>query len=224
MGLKILHENAKLLAVDKPAGLTVEQVGELLKKQFPELEKLGEERRYGIVHRLDKDTSGVLLAAKTKEEFEELQGQFANRQVEKHYTCLVEGTVSQDKGVIHTLLARSPADRRKQRAYPLQEQRVGRREAITEWQVLQRFGTFTLLQVTPKTGRKHQIRAHMASMGHPVAGDKLYGFKNQQIPQGLTRQFLHASSLKIGNAEFSAELAEDLKKVLEKLQSNDNAY
>ena len=223
MPLNIIHEDAKLLVVDKPAGLTVEQVGEQLKKQFPELERLGEERRYGIVHRLDKDTSGVLLAAKTKEEFEELQKQFANRQVEKRYICLVEGTISKDKGVVHTLLARSPADRRKQRTYPLQEQRAGRREAMTEWQVLQRFLHFTLLQVSPKTGRKHQIRAHMASLGHPVAGDKLYGFKNQQIPQGLTRQFLHASSLKIGDAEFSAELPKDLQEVLQKLQPHDNS-
>jgi 23S rRNA pseudouridine1911/1915/1917 synthase len=216
--LNIIHENAMLLVVDKPAGLTVEQVGEQLKEQFPELEQLGRERRYGIAHRLDKDTSGVLLAAKTEEGFEKLQRQFADRRVEKRYICLVEGAISQESGVIHTLLARSPADRRKQRTYPLEEAKEGRREAITEWRVLQRFNDYTLLEVTPKTGRKHQIRAHMVQLGHPVAGDKLYGFKNQRVPEGLTRQFLHASSLKTGNKTFSSDLPQELNNVLNRLQ------
>ncbi len=227
--MKILHEDDTLLVIDKPPGMPVwregvlegsgqgDTVADLLLGQFPELEKLGEQRRYGIVHRLDKDTSGLLLVAKTKNAFEEMQKQFAERQVEKRYICLVEGTVKQDSGVIHTLLARSPADRRKQRAYPLDQAASERREAITEWKVLKRFENYTLLEVQPKTGRKHQIRAHMASIGYPIAGDKLYGFKNQQTPKGLARQFLHASYLKIGNSEFSSELPEDLQKVLQAL-------
>lgn len=170
-------------------------------------------------HRLDKDTSGVLLIAKDKQTLEFLQEQFKEHKVEKRYICLAEGNVKQEGGVIHTLLARSPADRRKQRAYPLNEHRTGRREALTEWKVLKRFENYTLLEVKPKTGRKHQIRAHMVSMGHPVAGDKLYGFKNQRIPEDLKRQFLHASFLKINGKEFISPLPQDLQKVLKKLPS-----
>lgn len=231
MPLKILHESATLLVVDKPAGITVwsegmeqqESLVDLLLGQFPELELLGEKLRYGIIHRLDKDTSGVLLVAKTKEAFQYFQEQFQKRTIAKQYTCLVKGTLKEKNGTIHTLLGRSPADRRRQKAFLLAEPGSGRREAITEWIVMENFKDFTLLQITPKTGRKHQIRAHMASISHPVAGDKLYGFKNQVVPEGLERQFLHASSLKVQmpdgkEEEFTSPLPEDLKKVLEQLQ------
>jgi 23S rRNA pseudouridine1911/1915/1917 synthase len=222
MPLKILFKNDRLLVVDKPAGFTIEEVADKAKSQFPELEKLGEERRYGVVHRLDKDTSGVLLVAKTPQVFEELQQEFADRKVKKRYICLVEGMLKEESGVIHTLLGRSLADRRKQRAYPLQEPKEGRREALTDWKVLQRFNSYTLLKVMPKTGRKHQIRAHMASISHPLAGDKLYGFKNQKNPEGLTRQFLHASYLKITGQEFNSSLPEELEKVLRQQTAIDN--
>ncbi len=211
MPLKILHENATLLVVDKPAGLTIEQIEK----------ELG----YPPAHRLDKDTSGVLLVAKTPEALEQLQKQFRERQVVKRYICLVEGSLKSGAGTIHTLLARSPADRRKQRTFPLSEPKEGRREALTEWKVLQRFKDFTLLEVTPKTGRKHQVRAHMTALGHPVAGDKLYGFKNQRIPRDLKRQFLHAAYLKIGNLEYSSELPPDLQTVLDNLtKTNDDTH
>lgn len=224
-GLKIIAEDANLLLVDKPAGLPVwkegtwqgETVANLLLGQFPELEKLGEARRYGIAHRLDKDTSGILLVAKTPKLFDFLQEQFRARKIEKRYLCLVEGNLPNKSGVIHTLLGRSPADRRKQKAYPLSEKGRGKREAKTEYRVLRRFQDYTLAEVTPKTGRKHQIRAHLASLGHPVAGEKLYGFKNQRIPKGLTRHFLHASFIKFGEKEFTSELPDDLKKVLDAL-------
>src|SRR3989338_864976 len=206
MPLKILHEDATLLVVDKPAGLTVEEIAR----------QLG----YTTAHRLDKDTSGVLVVAKNEQALESLQRHFKEREVEKHYICLVEGDLKEDQGIIHTLLARSPADRRKQRTYPLNEPKEGRREAITEWKVLQRLQDYTLLQARPKTGRKHQIRAHMVQLGHPIAGDKLYGFKNQHIPRGLTRQFLHAGYLKIASQEFVSELPEDLQNVLELLPSH----
>jgi len=206
MGLKILAERGTLLVVDKPAGLTVEEIAEQT-GWFP-------------VHRLDKETSGVLLLSKTQEALEQLQQEFQQRRVEKRYICLVEGIVKQNSGDVHTLLARSPADRRKQKTYALSEQKEGRREAITEWKVLQRLQGYTLLQARPKTGRKHQIRAHMVQLGHPIAGDKLYGFKNQHIPRGLTRQFLHAGYLKIASQEFVSELPEDLQNVLELLPSH----
>ena len=232
MELQTIYEDDKLLVVDKPAGLSVwnegigreETVADLLLGQFPELEKLGEERRYGIVHRLDKDTSGILLVAKTKEYFDNLQQQFKSRQVQKKYICLVQGDIHQESGIIHTLLGRSPADRRKQKTFSLDEPATGRREAITEWVVLQNFKDFALLQAAPKTGRKHQIRAHMASIGHPIAGDKLYGFKNQHIPKGLERQFLHASFLKLKENEFASPLPEDLQEILDTLsRKNDDA-
>lgn len=207
MGLKIIHEDATLLVVDKPAGMPTEEIAGL------------------PAHRLDKDTSGVLLIAKDKQTLEFLHEQFKERKVEKRYICLVEGNVKESSGVIHTLLGRSPADRRKQRTYPLAEPKTGRREAITEWKVLQRFegpphgeARYTLLEVAPKTGRKHQIRAHMASIGHPIAGDKLYGFKTQRIPKGLARQFLHASYIKLQGKQFSAELPQELNEVLQRLK------
>lgn len=238
MPLKILYEDDSLLVIDKPPGISVwkegvrqsETIADLLMGQFPELEKLGETRRYGIVHRLDKDTSGILLVAKTKELFDFLQEQFRKRDVEKRYICLVEGNVKSDQGVIDTFLGRSPADRRKQKAYPLKEQAKGQRQAKTEYRVLQKFqdasgGWYTLLETTPKTGRKHQIRAHMVYLNTPIAGDRLYGFKNQRIPEGLARQFLHASYIKIpmpegARKEFSSQLPEDLQNILEQLNHN----
>ena len=208
MGLKILAERGTLLVVDKPAGLTVEEIAEQT-GWFP-------------VHRLDKETSGVLLLSKTQEALEQLQQEFQQRRVEKRYICLVEGIVKQNSGDVHTLLARSPADRRKQKTYALSEQKEGRREAVTEWKVLQKFEGYTLLEAVPKTGRKHQIRAHMVSIGHPIAADKLYGFKNQQTPKGLYRQFLHASYLEIRGQKFTSELPPDLQQVLNALQPYDN--
>lgn len=205
MTLNIISEDATLLVVDKPAGLTVQELAQQVK--------------YTPAHRLDKDTSGVLLVAKTPEALDKLQRQFKSRQVKKQYISLVEGVLKEDSGVIHTLLARSPQDRRKQRAYPLEDVRTGRREAITEWKVLQRFSQYTLLEVEPKTGRKHQIRAHMTSLGHPIAADKLYGFKDQKIPEGLNRQFLHASQIEFEDKKFVSELPKDLQQVLDKLQS-----
>jgi len=208
MSLNILYEDATLQVVDKPAGIDIEQIQSMLPEGF------------SPAHRLDKDTSGVLLVAKNKQTLESLQRQFKERQVEKRYVCLVEGKVKQEHGIIHTLLARSPADRRKQRTYTLEEQTEGRREALTTWKVLKRFENYTLLEIIPKTGRKHQIRAHMVSISHPIAGDKLYGFKTQSVPEGLTRQFLHASYLKIKDKEFTSELPEDLSTVLEKISVN----
>jgi len=204
MPLKILHEDDRILVVDKPPGMSVEDISGL------------------PAHRLDKDTSGVLLIAKNKETLESLQKEFKERKVEKRYVCLVEGNVKQEHGIIHTLLARSPADRRKQRTYALGEQTEGKREALTTWKVLKRFENYTLLEVTPKTGRKHQIRTHMVFISHPIAGDKLYGFKTQSVPEGLTRQFLHASYLKVEDKEFTSALPEDLEQILEKLQMQDD--
>ena len=223
MLLKILSKNDIVLVLEKPANLSVSDIPALLLKQVPEQKELGEEMRYGIVHRLDKDTSGLLLVARTPEAFRFFQEQFKERRVEKTYICLVVGKIAQENGNITTLLGRAPSDRRKQKVFlPTDPEAEGKREAETHYKVLKRFEDYTLLEIHPKTGRKHQIRVHLASIGNPLAGDKLYGFKGQQTPEGLNRHFLHASSLKIPMSdgsieEFTSELPEDLKEILKKL-------
>jgi len=203
--VKIIYEDDNLLVIDKPAGLVVDNI----------------ERR---VHRLDKDTSGILLVAKNDKALEFLQKQFKEREVKKKYLALVAGNLKKEEGVIETLIGRSPGDRRKQKVYlPGEPNAQEKRKAVTEYKVLQRFENYTLIEVEPKTGRKHQIRTHLAYLGHPVAGDKLYGFKNQPRPEGLKRQFLHASYLKVKlpngeKKEFKSELPNELKLCLQNLK------
>ncbi len=233
MELKVIYEDKDVLVADKPAGIVVFPEGESLKsgektlidyliEKYPELKNIGEAPRYGIAHRLDKDTSGILLVAKSSEALIFLQKQFKNREVEKKYVCLVEGAVEQDKGEIKTLIARAKGDPRKQRAYSEINAPKSAREAITEYRVLERFRNYTLLEVEIKTGRRHQIRCHFSYLKHPIAGDKLYSFKNSKIPDGLTRQFLHAQKLKIqlpnGQIqEFKSDLPEELNNILKKI-------
>lgn len=235
MDVKILYEDSDVLVVDKPAGIIVFPEGESLKSEkktlidyltekYPELKQAGEAPRYGIVHRLDKDTSGILMIAKSNQALIFLQNQFINRRVEKKYTALVVGQIKEQKGQIKTLIGRAKNDKRKQKAYPLDyPDKTGKREAETEFWVEKRFQQYTLLQIKIKTGRRHQIRCHLSFLHHPIAGDKLYGFKNQPQPQGLLRQFLHASYLKIQlpngeDKEFISDLPGELQNILEKLQ------
>jgi len=230
MELKIIYEDNYVLAVDKPAGIVVFPEGQTTKntlidaliEKYPKLKGAGEKPRYGVVHRLDKDTSGILLVAETNESLIFLQKQFKNREVEKKYVCLVEGSVKDDSGVIETLIARAKGDPRKQRVYSSINAPKSAREAITEYKVLTRYKDYTLVEVQIKTGRRHQIRCHFSYLKHPIAGDKLYGFKNSPTLEGLTRQFLHAAYLKIqlpnGEIkEFKLELPEELKQAINKL-------
>ncbi|MBI4138397.1 MAG: RluA family pseudouridine synthase [Candidatus Wildermuthbacteria bacterium] len=215
--IPILHEDADLLVVDKPAGLDIEALGPTLAKERPELNIFGPELRYGIAHRLDKDTSGVLLVAKNKESLELLQAQFKNREIQKEYIALAHGIMREPGGLMDARLNRSPADRRKQRGFLLgQEGYETARDAVTEYEVQKRYAEgFTLLRLFPKTGRKHQIRAHLAHKGFPLAGDALYGFKGNKPPTGLERQFLHAISITIpGKTSYTAPLPKDLGAVL----------
>jgi 23S rRNA pseudouridine1911/1915/1917 synthase len=231
MNLKIIYEDHDVLVIDKPAGVVVFPEGKTtentlidhLIEQYPALKNAGEAPRYGIVHRLDKDTSGILLVAKTVKALIFLQKQFKNREVGKKYLALVTGVVQDNNGVIHTLIGRAKSDPRKQAAHSLEYKgKTGLREAITEYAVLKRFANYTLLEVQIKTGRRHQIRCHMAYIHHPIAGDAMYGFKDSPMPEGLQRQFLHASYVKIqlpsGQIkEFTSDLPEDLKKIKDTL-------
>lgn len=203
--MKIIFEDENVRVLDKPAGIVADQFNKR-------------------VHRLDKDTSGVLLIAKDNKTLEFLQKQFKDRKVVKKYIALVIGNLKGKGGTLETLLGRSPKNRRKQKVYLAQEPKVaGKRKAITKYKVLERFDSYTLIEVQPQSGRKHQIRAHFAYLGHPLAGDKMYGFKNQPAPQELKRQFLHASYLRIELPnkeikEFESELPNDLKLCLQKLK------
>jgi len=202
--LNVLYEDENLLAVDKPPGVNSDNLK-------------------GRIHRLDQDTSGVLLIAKNKKALDFFQKQFKQRRVKKKYLALVIGTPKLEKGEIKGLIGRSPNDRRKQKVFsPLEPGAEGKREAITKYRVIKKFKRYTLVEAEPKTGRKHQIRAHFAYLGHPLAGDKLYGFKNQPQPKGLKRHFLHASQIKIKlpsgkEKEIISPLPEDLKKVLKNI-------
>jgi len=187
--IEILYEDAAVIAVNKPAGLTVHagagaHSGTLVNRlvhHFASLSQVGGELRPGIVHRIDRGTSGVLLVARTDAAHRALAPQFAARTVEKTYLALVEGTIKQESGRITSPITRDPVRRTRMTA------RLGHgREALTEYRVLQRFEKFTYLEIRIGTGRTHQIRAHLASLGHPVAGDRVYGARP------AARIFLHA--------------------------------
>ena len=213
--MKIIYEDENVQVLDKPAGVNSDDF----------------EKR---AHRLDKDTSGIFLVAKNDETLEFLQKQFQNREVKKKYIALTVGNLKNTEGTIETLLGRSPSDRRKQKIFmPHDPQAEDKRAAITKYKALQRFENYDLIEVEPLTGRKHQIRAHMAYLGHPIAGDKLYGFKNQLLPKGLNRQFLHAKYLEIKLPDplrqrfseasgqikkFESDLSDDLKLCLKQLK------
>lgn len=232
----IIYEDENILAVNKPSGFSVFPEGEekgvalidLLVDEFPELKKSGEPPRYGIVHRLDKKTSGVLLVAKNNSTLEFLQEKFKKGEVEKRYIALCYGLIPYKTGVIETLMARSPKDRRKQKAYPLYDILIkGKaRKAITHYRVLKKIQNYTLIELVILTGRKHQIRCHMAHLGYPIAGDDLYGFRDTETVEGLFRQFLHSQEIvidtpKIKKKKIYCELPNDLQKILNNLEKNE---
>lgn len=220
--IPVIYEDKNLLIIDKPAGVDIEQLGLILAKEHPALESLGESLRYGIAHRLDKDTSGVLLIAKTKEEFEKLQTQFKNREIQKEYIALVHGVPKESKGVMEARLDRAHSDRRKQKGFlPGEKGYENAREAKTDYAVEKEYKEgYTLLRLFPHTGRKHQLRAHLSHKGFPIVGDTLYAFKGKVAPKILTRQFLHATSLKLDNTTYTAPLPQDLSDVLYQLHES----
>jgi 23S rRNA pseudouridine1911/1915/1917 synthase len=228
--LRIVHADAHLVVADKPAGMPSHPLkpGETgtaanaLVGRFPELASVGPApREGGLVHRLDTDTSGLLLAARTDAAHALLRAQFAARSVEKGYLALVAGELHAG-GEIDVPLAHDPHDSRKVRpaSAPEWAEAHGARPASTRFTPLLRRGGFTLLEVEIGTGVLHQIRAHLAFIGHPLAGDALYG--GPQLP-GLSRHFLHAARLSFahpdgGRPRFDSPLPADLASALEAMR------
>lgn len=202
--LRVVYEDDDLVAIDKPAGLVVHagagcHAGTLvnaLLHRYGQLSTLGGPLRPGIVHRLDKTTSGILLVAKNDEAHRRLAEQFSQRQVEKHYLALVHGRLSRERGTVSLPVARD----RVRRTRMTTRRRQGR-PATTEYRVRQTVSGFTLLEAILRTGRTHQIRVHLSAIGHPVVGDTLYGaprllrWDNRSQPT-LNRNFLHAQRLR----------------------------
>lgn len=193
--LVVLYEDEQVAVVDKPAGMVVHpafghQTGTLVNAvlaRWPQIAAFAEPGRAGIVHRLDKETSGVILIAKTPQALESLRTQFKARTIRKRYLALVEGLPQTPEGVIDAPIGRDSRQRKRMAVL-----RDGR-EALTEFRVVEVFASYSLLEVWPKTGRTHQIRAHLAFIGHPVVGDTVYGRRKQ--PFTLKRHFLHAASI-----------------------------
>ena len=250
MRIKVLYEDSNILAIDKPSGILVNPVPEqarygagpdknktiyeIFRKKYPKLE---------LVHRLDKETSGVMLLAKNKKAHEFLKQQFQNREVKKIYNAIVSGSVKNDRGVINKPIGRSPKDFRRRLAG--RGVRGELREAITEYKVLKRITLpltpslrregensppakgesskregvkFTFLEIKPKTGRTHQIRVHMKYINHPVVCDALYN-PNGVCPKSISRLALHAKSIEFKNLKgeiikVESALPKEFKKIV----------
>lgn len=257
---EIVYSDKNFAVINKPAGLLVHPTGsskektlvDFLLEKFPEIINMGDIpkvqpasanqnkipsilqiERPGIIHRLDKDTSGIIIVARNQRTFEDLKQIFKQRKIEKKYLALVCGFVSSKSGIISLPIGRlikNPTKRGTGKDIK------GEREAQTRFNVLNRYKTskstsaahqtltyYSLLEIVPKTGRTHQIRVHMKSIGHPVACDKIYGGKNVCCPLELKRMFLHAKSIEFSFPEgkrwkFEADLPYDLRKTLEGLE------
>jgi 23S rRNA pseudouridine1911/1915/1917 synthase len=229
MSLPIIYEDEHLFAIDKPAGIAVhkvsptdpqETVADILVRERPYLSGVGESPiRPGIVHRLDKETSGIMLIAKNQPTFEYLKEQFQNRLVQKQYVALVYGSPKEDKGTIDLALGKIGT---KQTTQLKGKKELVERDALTDYRVISRFNGYTLVEVMPHTGRTHQIRVHLKAIGCPIVGDVLYA-KGKPMPAGLDRMFLHAQQLQFTaqdgtRLDLGAKLPDSLQKVLDALQ------
>ena len=224
--LDIIFENDDLLVVNKPAGMVVHpavghETGTLVNAVLgyePDLEGIGGEERPGVVHRLDKETSGLIVLAKNERAHRWLQDQFRLRKVEKTYIALVDGKPPTPSGRVEAPIGRDPKDRKKMAVLPVNKGR----EAVSEYKTLEAFKDHTLLEFHPHTGRTHQIRLHCAFLGCPIVGDSVYGRKKSTLD--INRHFLHAAKLKIilpGEQQprtFEVPLPKELLNVLGKLR------
>ena len=195
--LDVCYEDADVIVVNKPKGLVVHPapghpdgtlVNALLAHCGDSLSGIGGERRPGIVHRIDKDTSGLIIAAKNDFAHASLAAQLKDHSLARTYVCIVCGNIREDSGVIDAPIGRHPADRKK-----MAVTEKNSRSAVTHWRVLERFGGYTLVECRLETGRTHQIRVHMAYRGHPILGDMVYGHKKPEL--GQDSQCLHAREL-----------------------------
>jgi 23S rRNA pseudouridine1911/1915/1917 synthase len=226
--LEILYEDDDLVVINKPAGMMVHSgagasedqrnrgtlVNALL-HHFRKLSGVGGEMRPGVVHRLDKETSGLIVVAKNDDAHRKLQAQFARREVKKKYIALVQGWMKKDSGTVSASISRDRVRRTR-----MTTRQSGGREAVSHFRVIRRidsaYGKFTLVEVKIDTGRTHQIRVHMASLGHPVVGDTLYGAP-RELQRGRGRQkagtkavprnFLHAAELEFSHPRTGAKIA-----------------
>ena len=241
--LDIIYEDSDIIVLNKQAGISVHPsinevngtIANALIARYPEIKDVGENPiRPGIVHRLDKDTSGILVVARNQKTFEFLKNEWQEGRVVKKYLALVWGHLKLLEGEIKSELVRSPKEFRKRIVVKpsfakATEGKPGKnilkgKLAITNYKVIKKFKDFSLVEVSPKTGRMHQIRVHMASLGHPIVGDKVYGKNHSPFERfSVGRQFLHAYYLKFSlpdskSRAFEADLPEDLEKVLTKLE------
>ena len=232
MNPEILYEDSDIVVINKPADLVVHadgrtkepSVAEWFVEKYPEAahvgEKMGEIARPGIVHRIDRETSGILLLAKSQQGYEHLKEQFKNREVEKAYHAFVYGEVKDDRGTINRPIGRSAGDFRK---FSTKNIRGEAREAVTHFEVLGRSGdkSWTFVEAKPKTGRTHQIRVHFQSLQHPVVADSLYAAGKPKL-LGFERLALHARKIVFNNLkgekiEVSAPYPSDFQQALDKI-------
>ena len=209
--ISIIYEDKDLLILNKPSGLithpknisdTQDSVTDWLIEKYPYIKNIGEPfiasgsevPRAGVVHRLDKDTSGLLIVSKNNEAFFYLKKLFRDRKIKKHYLALVNSRPKEPMGVISSPLGRMGL---KRTTKIIGNKLIDKKEAETEYRTVKNYKNYTLLDVAPKTGRTHQIRVHLNSIGHPIAGDRIYGFKKLKSPTGLSRLFLHAYKLEL---------------------------
>ena len=217
--LEIVYEDKDIVVINKPAGLTVHPapghrentlVNAILAR-YPDMASFNGSERPGIVHRLDKDTSGLMVIARNKKAQDDLINKFKHHEVNKGYITLVKGKLEPENGVIDAPIGRHPVHRQRMAVVE------GGREAKTSYRVIKYIGSYTLLEVILQTGRTHQIRVHLAAIGFPVVGDNIYGVKSPY----LKRQFLHAYKLGFNlpgsgeYREFTAELPDDLQAALD---------
>jgi 23S rRNA pseudouridine1911/1915/1917 synthase len=235
--LVVLYEDAQLLAIDKPPDMVVHPapgvrsgtVVNAVLHRLGALAGVGEPERPGIVHRLDRDTSGVLLVARTAQALEGLARQFRDRTIAKRYVAVVHGRVGGAVGVIDRPIGRHPRERQR-----MSVRARGGRVAVTRFEVVERFAGATLLRLAPETGRTHQIRVHLAALGHPIVGDRVYGGRGRAVAgtpaaaaavlAGFARQALHAESIAFthpssgGLVRVTASLPDDMRELLEVLR------